>query len=788
MTRTTSGDLGRRLRDLRLRAGLSQERLAHRAGVSVRALTDMERGHTPGPQRRTVQALVRALELDADEAGRLEAVAASGRSRTRADAAPATGPAAGPLSLPRDAGDFTARGAALAVLEALADGADCAHPPVVVVAGAPGLGKTAFAVRAAHHLASRFPDGQFSLDLRAMDTEPVRPDDALARLLAALGIAERSLPQGLEDRADLFRTLTVNRRQLLVLDNATDEEQIRPLLPSSGLTIVTSRNSLTGLEAVHRVELPLLRREESVEFLTRIVGAERVASEAQAARDLADACGHLPLALRITGQRLAARPQESLAKLAALLTREERRLDLLQAGDLAVRAAFALSYRRLDPASRLLLRRCALAAGPDLSPETAALLADVPPRDARLRLEELCDRGLLLSDPAAERYRFHDLLRLFAAERTAAEDDLVTREAARDRTARWTLARATAAALHFDAEQHSTPAGDPDPATAPADRDQARAWLEAERDQWLAAFHHAHTAGWHRQALDAAEAMHWFSDLTQHWPQWVDIFRTAAESGRALGSPREEATHLNYLAWAHNTCAHQPHAALEAADTALTAARACDDQLQTGWALGYGAGALHRLGRLGEAIARLRASADCHRDNTSLPGRLAELTTLNCLGDVLREHGRPEEALGIHRRSLEICREGISGASPQLLAVYQAVTRRHLGSDYAALGWWQEAEGWLREAWEFFEHSDMSAWSGPVQLELGRVLCHLDRPAEARMTFTAALRTLTAHHDPRQAEAAAELHALGPAGESTESTEKSGVPTADRPSAPPSAR
>ncbi|MGW1275656.1 tetratricopeptide repeat protein [Streptomyces tsukubensis] len=762
MTRTTSGDFGRRLRDLRLRAGLSQERLAHRAGVSVRALTDMERGHTPGPQRRTVQALARALELDADEAGRLEAVAASGRSRTRADAAPATGPAAGPLPLPRDAGDFTARGAALAVLEALADGADCAHPPVVVVAGAPGLGKTAFAVRAAHHLASRFPDGQFSLDLRAMDTEPIRPDDALARLLAALGIAERSLPQGLEDRAGLFHTLTANRRPLLVLDNATDEEQIRPLLPSSGLTIVTSRNSLTGLEAVHRIDLPLLRREESVEFLTRIVGAERVAREAQAARDLADACGHLPLALRITGQRLAARPQESLAKLAALLTREGRRLDLLRAGDLAVRAAFALSYWRLDPASRLLLRRCALAAGPDVSPETAALLADIPPRDARLRLEELCDQGLLHPDPAAERYRFHDLLRLFASEQTTVEDDEATRTAALDRTAHWMLARATTAALHFDAEQHDTPTGDPDPATAPTGRDQARAWLEAERNQWLASLHHAHTTGQYRQVIDTAEAMHWFSDRTQHWQEWADIFQHAADAARALGSPREEATHLNYLAWAHNICVHNPQAALQAADAALSTARACDDQLQTGWALKYGADALHHLGRMDEAITRLREAADCHRENTSPQSRAALLSTLNTLGEILRRRGHAGEAIEHHLNSLELCRQGHPGIAPQLLAIYQALARRHLGNDYAELDRWLEAETPLRQALATFEELDIPAWIGPVQLELGRVLRHLDRPEEAHTVLTAALRTLTTHHHPLRSEAAAELRTTRP--------------------------
>ncbi|MEU4181006.1 tetratricopeptide repeat protein [Streptomyces sp. NPDC026589] len=757
MTSTPDG-FGQLLRTLRLRAALSQERLALAAGVSVRTLAYLESGHTTGPQRRTVHALARALGLNPDETLTLEAAAAPGRHRPR----PATGPAApGILSLPRNTGDFTARRDALATLTALADSAPSTGASVAVVTGTAGLGKTAFAVHAAHHLAPAFPDGQLYLDLRAMDSEPIRPDDALARLLAALGVTSRCVPRAVEDRAALFHSLAAPRRLLLVLDNATDESQLRPLLPTSGtsLTVITSRNSLTGLEAVHRIDLPLLRREEAVELLTRIVGEERVAREPQAARDLADRCGHLPLALRIAGQRLAARPHENLAKLAALLNREERRLDLLQTGDLKVRSAFALSYQQLDHVSQRLLRRCALAAGPDISPEAAALLAGVPLRDAQLGLEELCDRGLLQPHPTTERYRFHDLLRLFATEQLAA-DDPATLDAALDRTARWMLARATAAALHFDSEHHRAPAGDPDPATAPANRDQARAWLEAERDHWLSALHHARTAGWNQQVIDTAAAMHWFSDLTQHWAQWTDVFQHSANTARAIGSTRDEAAHLNYLAWAHSICAHNPSAALEAADAALQAAHACDDPLQTGWALGYGAGALRRLGHMDQAITRLRASAACHHTNPAPQARLAELTTLNTLGEALRQHGRAGEALEHHLNSLTMCQQRHPGLSPHLLATYQALAQRQLGNTYAALARWQEAEPLLRQALTFFEQTDSPARSGPVQLELGRVLHALHRTDEARTALTAALHTLAAHHHPLQTEASAQLAAL----------------------------
>ncbi|MER0241068.1 helix-turn-helix domain-containing protein [Streptomyces sp. HSW2009] len=761
------------LRGLRLRAGFSQEELAHASGVSVRALADMERGRTRGPQRRTIEALAHGLALTADEARDLAGAAAPGRAGAQATTAQATtaqgpAPAAGPaglpvpLSLPRDPRDFTARGQALADVLALAERPDAAYPPVIVVTGQPGLGKTAFGIRSAHALAPRFPDGQLFFDLRGMDEEPTHPRDALATLLRALDVAEHAIPHDLQDRSGLLRSLLAGRRLLLVLDNAADEDQVRPLLPGSGgtLTLVTSRRGLIGLEAVHRIDLPLLRREESVELLARIIGPERVGREAQAARDLADLCGHLPLAIRIVGGRLASRPQERLRKLATQLAGEESRLDLLRAGDLQVRAAFALSYRRLAPATQTLLRRSALAAGPDFSAETAALLAGTTVRAAELGLEELTDRGLLQTEAAVERYRFHDLLRLFAGELVADEDGAAVEEAARERAGRWMLARATTAGLHFDAQQHQPAGGDPDPATAPSGRDRARAWLEAEAAQWLAALRHAHHTGRHREVVDAAEAMHWFSDLTQHWDLWVEVFERAADAARSLSSPREEATHLNYLAWAYNLCVHDHHSAAAAARAAYAAARTSGDRLQMGWALGYEAGALRRLGRAEEAVAKFREAADCHHENTTPQGRLAELTTLNALGEVLRDQGHADQALAIHRRSDAICRAGIPGSSPELLALYQASALQHIGSDHAALGQWQQAEEPLRKALAAFEGSAMPAWSGPVHLELGRVLRHTGDLPAARAALNAALKTLTEHKSPRQAEARAELQLL----------------------------
>jgi tetratricopeptide (TPR) repeat protein len=413
------------------------------------------------------------------------------------------------------------------------------------------------------------------------------------------------------------------------------------------------------------------------------------------------------------------------------------------------------------------LRRAALSAGADFGPETAALLAGLSYDEAVACAEELTDAGLLQSDAGAERYRFHDLLRLYAAEQVEAEDGPEVRDAALDRTAHWMLRRATAAALHFDVDHERTaPQDDPDPETAPAGREEARAWLEAERAQWLAALRRAHDTGRHRQVLDTAEAMHWFSDLNQHWEQWVEVFQRSADSARALGSRREEAVHLNYLAWAYNLCVHDPHAALASADAALTAARECGDGLQEGWALGYGAGALNRLGRAGEAQERLREGARCLASQDSPQGRLAELTSLNSLGTLLRQAGRAAEALDIHRRSERICRAGVPGRTDEVIALYLAVARQQIGNDLAALERWQEAEAPLRQALAAFDAAKMPAWTEQARLDLGQVLGAMGHP-DARETLLTARDALAALRSPRQVEAATALDTLDEAAADT---------------------
>jgi tetratricopeptide (TPR) repeat protein len=751
-------------------AGLTQEELAQAAGISLRALGDMERGRTRGPQRQTVQALSAALRLDPEQAAALEQAAQAGRSRRTPSALVADNPDGGStgtvngagdgggavragtgapsaLALPRDIADFTARQDALARLHDLARDPEPAHPRIVLVCGQPGLGKTAFALHTAHSLARLFPDGQLSLDLLGMAPAPLSPRDALAQLLRALGVPDASVPAATEERAGLYRSLVRERRLILVLDNAADEAQVRPLLPGAGpaLTLVTSRHSLPGLESVDRLPLGVLSPAEAAALLARIAGPERTAAEPDATGELARLCGHLPLALRIAGQRLAARPQQRIGQLVRQLAAEEDRLDTLEAGDLRIRAAFGLSYRKLPAHARLVLRRCSLTAGPDFTAATAAAYSGLPLRQAERHLEELGDAGLLQPGTTAERYRLHDLLRLYAGELLAAEDDPAAVASARDRASEWLLRRAIAAGLRFDPEHGRDDAsGDPDPATAPGTMADARRWLEDEHPEWLAALVHAHATGRHQQVVDTAEAMHWFSDSLLHWDVWARIFQLSVEAARSSGDQQAETVHLNYLAWAHLTCLHQYQQGLTFAREGLDLARRVHDPLQEAWALTYCGSALRRLRRHQEAIAACQQAAAVFATDSSRTGQVGRLVATRFAGTCLRESGQAQAALEIHRLALADTLECLGtplSHSTHLMAGFAA---HELGLDHAALAHWREAESAFRQAMAHFEAASRPDSMVQTLTELGTVLIRLDRADEARDVLTTALTVLGA--------------------------------------------
>ncbi|MFJ1709240.1 BTAD domain-containing putative transcriptional regulator [Kitasatospora sp. NPDC088346] len=345
---------------------------------------------------------------------------------------PATGPAHGvapsaatakrPAQLPADVGDFTGR---TAEVEAIANGLTREGPTaaLVTVSGAAGVGKTTLAVRAARTVRAAFADGQLYADLSGVRGEPADPAEVLGGFLRALGVPAPAIPAHPGERAELYRTVLAGRRVLVVLDEARDEEQIRPLLPggSSCAVLVTGRARLPGLRPSLAVELGLLAHAEVVEFLSAVVGHPRIAAERAAADDIAAACGGLPLALRIAATKIAARPSWSLAAIAARLTNEDRRLGELRVGDLAIESELRLGYRRLTDELAAAFRRLA---GPGLLPsdwstEEAAAVLGLPEEAASGMAERLVNAGLLDS-PGPGRYRFHELVRLFARAEAAA--------------------------------------------------------------------------------------------------------------------------------------------------------------------------------------------------------------------------------------------------------------------------------------------------------------------------------------------------------------------------------
>ena len=408
-----SPSLGELLRTWRERALLTQERLAERAGLNVRTIRRLENDEFR-PRTTSMVLLADALELDGDERAVLAAAARHRAVPGRREES-AVRAVTAPQQLPADAGAFVGRERELAALEALGGAGDAA---VFVVDGMPGVGKTALAVHAAHRLASRFPDGRLFMDLHghSADMAPVDPAGALARMLRALGVPREQIPGHADDRAALYRSVLADRRVLVVLDDAADERQVRPLLPAGPgcRVIVTGRARLTGLEGARPLSLEVLPAERAVALFRRVSAGDprvRVAAPGLLA-EVVQRCGRLPLAVRIAAARLRARPAWTVEHLLERLDGD--RLAELRAGRLDVAAALDLSYARLTGGRRRAYRLLGSRLRGDFGVEDAAALLNAPAPQARRLLDGLLDVHLL-EEPAPCRYRFHDLIRLHAS-------------------------------------------------------------------------------------------------------------------------------------------------------------------------------------------------------------------------------------------------------------------------------------------------------------------------------------------------------------------------------------
>jgi tetratricopeptide (TPR) repeat protein/transcriptional regulator with XRE-family HTH domain len=727
---TEQPSFGELLRSHRHAARHTLEQLAEASGVSARTLSDMERGRSRGPQQRTVAALADALALGEVARQQLIDLAREGRLRDHW-----TRPT-GLCELPRAVDDFTGRAAELAWTNDLVHAdSEAGAAGVGLITGSAGLGKTTFAIRTAQALRPSFPDGVFFVDLFGMSQHPLSADDALRLLLRALGASDSQTPDDVAGRASLYRSLLRDRRVLVVLDNAGSEEQVRLLLPGSGASkaLVTSRRLLAGLEGVRRLSLGPLPASEATELLTGIL-RDRGASDGESAlTQLAQLCGGLPLALRIAGNRLVSRPGWSAADLAARLTDEERRLDQLRAGDLKIATAFGLSYEQLAESARQVFRRLALVPGRDFDAALAAVLSGTSIEDAWDALDELVDLGLLL-DSTSGRFRFHDLVRLFARDRLQQEENATEREAVTTTMASWLLRMATTAGRWFDPPAEHIDRADTDLADIPS-AETADQWLRVNMDNWLGAMRYAARNSLHSLVIDCAQSMEWFCDGWMHASHWEEVFALGAEAAAALGDLARQANQLNSLVWVHMVPGDDLEAALRYAAQAMDLAtrsgatkEIAKAHLQTG-------AALRRLERLDEATASINRAAEMFKANGDIDWYAQCLATL---GTCLRDAGRYAEALEQYLDLSALLDNDQSGMTPGVVAFTRSIVFARIGECLASLGHRAGAIAKITEAISLMEQAQLPTHQARSLEKLAAILADDGRPDESRHAYARA--------------------------------------------------
>nr|WP_308191156.1 tetratricopeptide repeat protein [Amycolatopsis tucumanensis] len=713
-------------------ARLTQADLAQASGVSVRALSDLERGRARAAQRRSTEALADALGLTGGNREDFLAAARDGRRRRSRPAAPFAGPP--PAAVP----DLVGRDHELdALRRAAADALTTPSGVVVSLVGHPGVGKTALARTAAHLLAAEFPDGFLSVDLRGMDDQPVTPRAALDVLLRGLNVPAAEIPAAVAEQSSLFRSLLAGRRVLVLLDNAADEAQVRPLLAvaTGCLTLITCRRALAGLESARWLWLRPLETADASALVAAIAGPDRVRAEPSAAAELAELCGNLPLAVRIAGNRLATRPHWTIAYLVDQLRDESTRLAALSAGDLRVRSAFEMSHRRLSPAARLVFRRLAVIPGPDFGADLATVATGMAAPDVRAHIDELVDANLLQAGSVPGRYTFHDLIRLFARERLAVEEDAGETSAATCAVLDHLLDTGIEAGRLFypDALRDSVEA------SRFATREEAAAWLDAEAANWLAAQRAALAHGKHRQVVDLARALHWFSDGRIQQLPWAEVFALGVDAARALGSRPDEAVLLNFLGWARYYCLGDNEGGRAAHEEALAIATEIGDRREQTWALGYLGSVLLRLGRPEEALDHVERSVGL----ADMDFWMGQGSIRNVLGKVLCAVGRPGEALLVHREVLADTDRYRDDANPFTYRFFRALTFQLLGRALTETGDWPGGAEAFRTARTLFDEGGFPVPGAECAVQEGAAWREAGRLGLAEDCLQAALEVFT---------------------------------------------
>lgn len=718
------GLFGQALRTARRRCGLTQEELAADSGVSVRNIRDLETGRIARPRPATVRRLAEALGLSDDDRTSFLTAAAS----------PAEPPAVAPsrhrprpAQMPADTAVFVGRTAELTELD-IAD--DAGKLPVVwTVTGPAGVGKTCFAVHWAHSAVDRFPDGQLYVNLRGYGPgEQVPPAEAVRGFLDALGVPPHAVPDDATAQLSLFRSVLAGKHILIVLDNARDAAQVRPLLPGTAgcVVVVTSRNPLHGLVATagaRPIRLEMLSTADAAGLLTRRVGAARLDGDTDAVRAIIDRCQRLPLALAVVAGRLVSEPMLTATRVAGDLAAgmpafasDDEHTDL--------RSVFSWSYRILSPWAARLFRLLSLNPGPDVSEMAAEALAGGPATEL---VAELI-RTQLLTERAPGRYTMHDLLRSYASEQCLRTDDPAEIRAGRARLLDAHLLWSSAAAQTLE------PFREPVDERAPdlfADDDTAMTWLAAERANLLALVTMAADQGFPGRTWRLAWALTTFMQRRGHWYDLIRAQQIALETARRAGDIRGEIHAHRGLARALFRLERFDEARVHL-ELALAQATSLDDVLGMARArhgLGYTAQQqgrqdeafqqLSEARRLFEGAQNIEGVADamtsiawCHtllgqsaeaRDNAqkavelfiTVRNRHGQAVALDTLGRAYAGLGDPGRAVTHHRQARQVFHELGDRYSEAEASRHLAEAHEAAGDPVAAKTAWQRSDSIL---------------------------------------------------------------------------------------------
>lgn len=475
-------------------------------------------------------------------------------------------PVDAPRLLPTDIGDFVGREQEVQSIERiLVDSAMTSAlraVPIVVVTGMPGVGKSVTAVHVSHRLADRYPDGQLFADLGGGESHRLSPMQVLESFLRALGVSSVEIPEDLEERASLYRRLIGNRRILIVLDDAVSERQVLPLVPGipGSAVLITSRKKLAALPGAHHVEIGVFGVRQSLNLLAQIAGPQRIVSDVLAAEAMAELCGNLPLALRIVGARISARPYWSIEQHLCRLQSESRRLDELSHADLDIRSTISMIYESVSEEARCLLRRLAIFDTPRLSEWLAVVLLNATPRKAEDLLDELTEAHLIepvmVGAGQYSQYRFHDLIRAFAREKLTAEETIADQKSL--------LERILSALLRLTETAHTRVYG------GPYVKMQSSAhrwslpeelvgrlmaapfeWLERERVTLVSGVHEAARAGFADLCWDLALCSVTLFEARMHLDDWRDTHQVALDATRRARNARGEAATIYSIGSLH---------------------------------------------------------------------------------------------------------------------------------------------------------------------------------------------------------------------------------------------